>query len=300
MEPNRTQQRNKNNNTLHYWNKVAAVCLIVLCIYQLVFLSYIHKYIITTAPPSPVKNSKNLDSPNSLQSTANHNFTTYKINTDIYSLTMSSEREEEAVKKPNLSQVLSKDRESFIDFLGSIYEHSAWVAEELYDGKLPDDTNNIQKISDLFERMKTIVDSSSQARKLELLRAHPDLCERVQTLKTLTKASQEEQSRAGLQFLTEEEKTDFLKANTTYKEKFGFPFILAVRNASKYTVLSAIQARVKTDSIETEMNAAVGQVHKIAWMRLLSAIETPEPKGFLTCHVLDTASGTPGKFCSLL
>ena len=65
--------------------------------------------------------------------------------------------------------------------------------------------------------------------------------------------------------------------------KFGFPFILAVRNASKNTVLSALEGRLP-HSVEKEFVTAMEQVHKIAWMRLLSKINTDDAKGFLTCH----------------
>jgi len=129
---------------------------------------------------------------------------------------------------------------------------------------------------------------------MELLCAHPDLCEKVGKLETLTKESQDEQSCSGLQSLTEEELASFNKMNSAYRTKCGFPFILAVRNATKQTVLAGLEGRLK-NSPEMEFNVSIQQVHKIAWMRLLSKINTDDAKGFLTCHVLDTANGIPGK-----
>jgi hydroxyisourate hydrolase len=88
----------------------------------------------------------------------------------------------------------------------------------------------------------------------------------------------------------------FRDLNGRYRTKFQFPFILAVRNASKYTVLSALEGRVNS-SIEDEISCALHQVDKIAWMRLLTLVDHPEGSdghgGFLTCHVLDTANGIP-------
>jgi len=69
---------------------------------------------------------------------------------------------------------------------------------------------------------------------------------------------------------------------------------LAVRNATKLTVLAALEGRSKNPP-EAEFATALEQVHKIAWMRLLSKIDVSDAKGFLTCHVLDTANGCPGK-----
>ena len=203
-----------------------------------------------------------------------------------------------SIAVPNL---LEGDKDTVLSVLSGIYEHSPWVAEAFYESKIANcgadkatatDSGKIQNVRHLFDAISAIVDDASQEQKMTMLRAHPDLAAKVEKLKTLTKESQEEQGRAGLDTLTEEERAKFLSLNETYRAKFGFPFILAVRNASKYTVLAAIEGRID-NSAEVEFAAALAQVHKIAWMRLLTAIETPDPTGFLTCHVLDTANGCP-------
>lgn len=181
--------------------------------------------------------------------------------------------------------------------LGGIYEHSPWVAEAFYSAHVDTGTGTspattMENVRHVFDSMSSIVDAASHEQRLQLLRAHPDLAAKVEKLKTLTKESQEEQSKAGLDTLTDEERTKFLSLNESYRTKFGFPFILAVRNATKYTVLAAIEGRIG-NAPEVEFTSALGQVHKIAWMRLLGAIDTPNPTGFLTCHVLDTANGCP-------
>ena len=219
-----------------------------------------------------------------------------------FSIIMSASASTSSVTVLNL---LEGDKDTILSVLGGIYEHSPWVAEAFYESKIANcgadnaaatsgssDGNGIEHVRHLFDSMSAIVDYASQDQKMELLRAHPDLAAKVEKLKTLTKESQEEQSRAGLDTLTEEERTKFLSLNEEYRTKFGFPFILAVRNASKHTVLAAIEGRIN-NSAEVEFAAALAQVHKIAWMRLLTAIDTPDPSGFLTCHVLDTANGCP-------
>ena len=219
-----------------------------------------------------------------------------------FSIIMSASASTSSVTVLNL---LEGDKDTILSVLGGIYEHSPWVAEAFYESKIANcgadnaaatsgssDGNGIEHVRHLFDAMSAIVDYASQDQKMELLRAHPDLAAKVEKLKTLTKESQEEQSRAGLDTLTEEERTKFLSLNEEYRTKFGFPFILAVRNASKHTVLAAIEGRIN-NSAEVEFAAALVQVHKIAWMRLLTAIDTPDPSGFLTCHVLDTANGCP-------
>jgi 2-oxo-4-hydroxy-4-carboxy-5-ureidoimidazoline decarboxylase len=204
--------------------------------------------------------------------------------------------------KPTVRELLSATNpQDMISVLGGIYEHSVWVAEQfvatLKDKKAEDD-DEISSVSDLAAALKRIVNDASREQKLALLRAHPDLCEKVEKLVELTKDSQQEQSNSGLQSLTADEKATFTKLNTLYREKCHFPFILAVRNATKYTVLAALQGRVN-NTVEQEFVVALEQVHKIAWMRLLSKINTDNAKGFLTCHVLDTANGCPG-MCNIM
>ena len=191
---------------------------------------------------------------------------------------------------PTVSELMAKGPTEVASYLEGIYEHSAWVAEELSKCDLTQYTT----VTKLAEAMKAIVEGSSYDQKLELLRAHPDLCEKVGRLEALTMESQEEQSRSGLQSLTEEELTSFNHMNEAYRTKCGFPFILAVRNASKQTVLAALEGRLQ-NSVETEFTIAMQQVHKIAWMRLLTKLSTDDANGFLTCHVLDTANGIPAQ-----
>ena len=193
---------------------------------------------------------------------------------------------------PTVTELLAKPDAEIHDSLSTVYEHSSWVAEEFIATR--GEASSITTISELAAALKRIVDSSSHDRKMALLRAHPDLCEKVGKLEHLTKESQEEQGRSGLQSLTDAELEQFHLCNTKYRESNGFPFILAVRNVTKYTVLAALSGRIK-NPVEVEFATALQQVHKIAWMRLLSKIDTSDAKGFLTCHVLDTANGCPGE-----
>jgi 2-oxo-4-hydroxy-4-carboxy-5-ureidoimidazoline decarboxylase len=193
----------------------------------------------------------------------------------------------------SVCELVSKDAKEISEILGGIYEHSPWVASILVQDV--DAVSALTTVSELASAMKEIVEKASRDQKLALLCAHPDLCEKVAKLKELTKESQEEQSKAGLQTMEGEELAKFNALNTQYRETFKFPFILAVRNATKYTVLSALGGRV-SNSPEKEFATALEQVHKIAWMRLLTNFYSSDFPGFLTCHVLDTCNGCPGKF----
>jgi len=196
-------------------------------------------------------------------------------------------------EKMKLCDLWAQGSKASTQFLAGVYEHSPWVAETLL--KDATTTTSIKTVSALHQAMKSIVDEALPAQKMELLLAHPDLAQKVEALSELTKESQDEQSSAGLQSLTPDELAKFTTLNTQYKQKFQFPFILAVRHATKYTVLAALEGRLP-HTPQAELVTALEQVHKIAWMRILAQLESDEPAGFLTCHVLDTAHGCPGTY----
>jgi len=186
-----------------------------------------------------------------------------------------------------------KEREIFLRCLGGVYESSPWVAERAYD------SNGYTSVTALWEAMKKVVNSATLEEKLKLLRAHPDLGGKAALRGEMTEESKFEQKRAGLGSLSQEELNKFNALNDRYKKKFEFPFILAVRNASKRAILSAFERRIESDQ-KIELSECLYQVHKIAYLRLLDKIET-SPIGFLTTHVLDTANGIPaaGMFIEL-
>ena len=92
-----------------------------------------------------------------------------------------------------------------------------------------------------------------------MLCAHPDLAGKAALAGNLTAESTSEQARAGLGSLTSEELSRFTEMNGTYKSKFGFPFVLAVRNASKRTILNAFAARIH-NSVGSELAEGISQV----------------------------------------
>mmetsp|Transcript_29895 Transcript_29895/g.63407 ORF Transcript_29895/g.63407 Transcript_29895/m.63407 type:complete len:326 (-) Transcript_29895:174-1151(-) len=212
--------------------------------------------------------------------------------------------------KIKLNILLALPSTDFLAHIGGIYEKTPWVVEQFYNDNLSSTLDHavvaatkdrISNVKILFDEIKQYVKEGGREKQLELLKSHPDLCLKLdppseKSSSDITRESRQEQGRAGLSTLTTEERTKFHEFNNKYKTKFQFPFILAVRNASKYTVLSALEGRVDS-SIEEEIGCALSQVDKIAWMRLLTIVDYSEGSnghgGFLTCHVLDTANGSP-------
>jgi len=159
-------------------------------------------------------------------------------------------------------------RDEFISRYGGIYEHSAWVAEQTCEV-----ARGITDANKLAEVLAHCVDAAPQERKLALIRAHPDLAGKAAIAGSLTEESSEEQAAAGIDRCTPEEYRQFQSLNDQYKEKFSFPFVMAVRNSNKTDILNAFAQRLKNDN-ETEFATAINEIHKIARLRL-EAMEEP-------------------------
>jgi OHCU decarboxylase len=119
--------------------------------------------------------------------------------------------------------------------------------------------------------MVAAVDAAGEAQKLALLTAHPDLAGKLARAGALTDASTAEQASAGLDRLSEEEFQRFTAFNIAYTEKFGFPFIIAVRENTKASILAAFGRRI-TNSREAEFSTALAEVAKIARLRLTNLL----------------------------
>ena len=109
--------------------------------------------------------------------------------------------------------------------------------------------------------------SASDDERLGVLNAHPDLAGKLAAAKRLTAASEAEQASAGLDALTDGERARFAGLNADYMEKFGFPFIIAVRDNDKPSILAAFERRI-AQSKEVEFAEACRQVERIAELRL--------------------------------
>ena len=171
------------------------------------------------------------------------------------------------------------NREAFVARFGGVYEHSPWVAERTHDsGALPGFLSEIDRdpagelrssaeADALASVLAATLASADDAAKLALIRAHPDLVGAAALAGALTDDSTAEQSSAGLDRCTSEELDRFRKANAAYRERFGFPFVLAVRGADRPAILAAFEHRLGNDE-STEWHTALAEIDRIARFRL--------------------------------
>lgn len=164
----------------------------------------------------------------------------------------------------NTDRVSQLSRDAFVSRYGGIFEHSAWVAERAHDLELgaAHDT-----ASGLHNAMARAFRSATSDERLDVLKAHPDLAGKIAQAERLTPESKSEQASAGLDALTDEERATFTRLNTDYTDKFGFPYIIAVKGLTKDQILDAFETRIGNDR-DTEFAEACRQVERIALLRL--------------------------------
>src|ERR1700681_3100912 len=155
----------------------------------------------------------------------------------------------------------SLDREGFIDAVGWVFEESPWVAERAWNSRI------FENADSLHQAMVEQVEAASREEQLALLRAHPDLGTRVR----VSAASGAEQAGVGLDHLTPPEFERLQRLNTEYRDKFGFPFLFAVKGSTKHDILRALEQRLEDDP-EQEYREALRQVFRIARFRFEDSI----------------------------
>lgn len=156
------------------------------------------------------------------------------------------------------------ERIGFVARFGGVFEHSPWIAERAFDKGLGPAQDSA---SGLHEALTQAFRAADDPERLGVLRAHPDLAGKLAAAERLTPESTAEQASAGLDALTDEERSAFTELNTRYVEQFGFPFIIAVRGLDKAQILDAFRRRIDHDSA-AEFDEACRQVERIALLRL--------------------------------
>ena len=161
-----------------------------------------------------------------------------------------------------LNKIDTLSETEFIEVFGNIFENASWIAEKLYTEK------PFKNFEDLSNKMILIFNNTNSQNKLKVLNSHPDLADKTK-IGSLTLDSNKEQNDAGLDQCTKEEFSEFKNLNLEYKNKFGFPFILAVKGISKSEILLNFKKRIISNK-QVEFDEAIKQVKKIASLRLYS------------------------------
>jgi len=157
--------------------------------------------------------------------------------------------------------------QQFTAALGSIFEHSPWVAQRAAPLRPFGDREA------LHQGLCRQVAQASVAEQDALILAHPKLGARGRQRAQLTPSSAQEQSRAGLDACSDAEFAELLRLNELYMARFARPFILAVRGHTPESILAALRQRLDHDPA-AEHATALQQIYRIAAFRLNDLVDS--------------------------
>jgi OHCU decarboxylase len=165
----------------------------------------------------------------------------------------------------SLAEINILDKEKFVATLGGLFEASPWIAAVTWRARPFKDANA------LHQALCGVMFGATLEQKVTLIRAHPDLVGKAALAGTLMPESAGEQASAGLHKLTPGEINNFKRLNTEYREKFGFPFVICVRENKKESILAGFSARIR-NTREQEIDTALTEIAKIAYLRLIDIL----------------------------
>jgi len=169
---------------------------------------------------------------------------------------------------PTLQQINQFSPAEFSAAFGAVYEHSPWIAERAFALR---PAAGFASRAAVHAALVATVQSASEDEKLKLLNSHPELAGKEAAAGTLTSESTREQATAGLSAMTAADVAELRALNQAYRDKFGFPFIIAARNNTQTAIFGAVRTRV-ANSRDMEFNNNLMQVGEIARLRLLDLI----------------------------
>jgi 2-oxo-4-hydroxy-4-carboxy-5-ureidoimidazoline decarboxylase len=194
-----------------------------------------------------------------------------------------------------LEQLNAAHTDDFVAMLGSVYEHSPWVAAAVV-GQRP-----FASLASLNAAMTAAVRAAPPAQRLALIELHPDLAGKAARAGDITAESKSEQGGAGLDRLADTEYALFQQLSEAYRQKFAIPFIVCVRRHTKDSILRQYERRLQ-NTPEAETETALGEIFRIAALRLSDRVKAADElpvSGRLSTHVLDNHSGRPAQGVAL-
>jgi len=162
----------------------------------------------------------------------------------------------------NINEFNNLEKNVFFEIFKNIFEHSDFIT------KLVEKNRPFTNKADIISNFLNIFDSLDKDIKVNIIKSHPDLGDKLKIKQGLTKFSQEEQTKAGLAECSDAEFDEFHNLNNMFKSKFNIPFIFAVRGKAKNEIFEEFKNRLKSDNIEQEIDKSLIQVKKIATLRI--------------------------------
>ncbi len=161
-----------------------------------------------------------------------------------------------------IDEINQMSQEEFVKAFGNVFEETPAIAHQAWKHRPFTDVKH------LHLQMMRVVHEMAQESQLAFVRVHPELGSNTK----MADASVQEQTKAGLAQLTSEEYKRFQQLNRTYRDKFSFPFIIAVKDHTKESILEAFNSRLK-NSFDAEMQQSLLEIAQITQLRLLALVK---------------------------
>lgn len=163
----------------------------------------------------------------------------------------------------SIFEINQMDRSAFVSVLGTVFEETPSVAEHVWSMR------PFADVIDLHAKMTNVVKAMPLAERLRLIQAHPQLGANAK----MAEASVQEQKKAGLGHMSSDENERLVEMNAAYADKFGFPFVMAVKGKGKGDIFAALAARLNNEASE-ELARSLTEIYKIARFRLDDLIDS--------------------------
>ena len=174
-----------------------------------------------------------------------------------------------STRQITLQEINQLDQKQFVAVLGKLFEGPPWIVAQSWNVR-PFATR-----AKLYQTLCEVMYNASPKQQKALLQAHPDLVGKAALAGTLTPESTNEQASAGLNTLSPEEIATFTQLNEAYRSRFGFPFVICVRENKKDSILTGFSTRLD-HSLEQELEVALAEVAKICFLRLQDTVPQDE------------------------
>ncbi|NND92231.1 MAG: 2-oxo-4-hydroxy-4-carboxy-5-ureidoimidazoline decarboxylase, partial [Granulosicoccus sp.] len=161
-------------------------------------------------------------------------------------------------------------RATFVQYFGGLFEHSSWVVDRAYAAGLCPEHDYPETLSEAF---RVVVEQATLGRKLALINAHAELCGTPASGARLSGESARERSDSGLDHCAQHDVLRLRELNSTYRDKFGFPFVLCLREHNIEGVLRQLEQRLDNEP-DVEFDTALQEILRIARWRLEALVRT--------------------------
>lgn len=170
-------------------------------------------------------------------------------------------------KQLTLQQINALDQEGFVQALRPLFEGTSWIARQAWYDR------PFSSLTDLYQALSRVMYQAPVEQQVALIQAHPDLVGRAALAGTLSRESTSEQASAGLDRLSPEDIVTFTRLNSAYHDRFGFPFVICVRENKKEGILAGFTTRLQHERNQ-EIETALDEIAKISWLRLVDLVDT--------------------------